>query len=252
MIMAPGAPAEGTGGQGDHMSADPDTRPDKPVDRAVFGTPEKYVEALRHIHVLGEFGRGSDTIEIRLNQEFIEQGEHHGEALALLGVDRAEMDQVWERWARSKGAGVGPPDLPVGAAPRTIWDARHSQDGAYWRIEAHVDGLVPKEVEWMAYANEQQVTRTATFRTRVWTDMSKSWFDVGAAGFHYVEETRTMGPAGAVGMFYSGIEDEDVDATARSINALQSARQNLEAAHRQTTTPSISPRAPGRASGPTP
>ena len=142
-----------------------------------------------------------------------------------------EMDRAWDR-----GRGATVPE----SARRTLrglvvaaFEAHRRQDGAFWRVEAEVEGPEQREIDELAFYDQRAVRRTVTFRARLWADMTKFWSDVGEAGFRHVEETMPLEQAAAVGMWYSGIQDEDVQTTASSIAALTSARQHLENAHRQ-------------------
>jgi hypothetical protein len=214
------------------VSPDPGTRANKPVDRSVRGTTALHAVVHRPIQFLAEYENGRDDIEVTVNKEFVEKGQHQDEALALLGLDRGEMDRAWYSWAVRHRAGVRPPEQFAGSS-REAFEAHRRQDGAFWRVEAEVDGPEQREIDDLAFYDQRAVRRTVTFRARYWADMTKFWSDVGEAGYRHVEETKPLEQAAAVGMWYSGIEDEDIEATARSIAALYSARRHLEDAHRQ-------------------
>jgi hypothetical protein len=216
------------------MSPNFETRRDTPVDESPRGTTAFRAVADRPIYDMSDMSKGADQIDVTVNREFVEKGQHRDEALALLGIDRAEMDRAWHAWAARRGAGAMPPEDFPGSS-RDAFEARYRQDGAYWHVEAEVEGPERMTIEDLAFTDQRAVKRRVTYRARVWADRTKKWHEVGNAGYTHVEETRPLEAAAAVGMWYTGIEQADIDATARSIGSLISARNHLVNAHREIT-----------------
>ena len=56
------------------------------MDRSVRGTTALHAVVHRPIQFLELFENGRDDIQVTVNREFVEKGQHQDEALALLGL----------------------------------------------------------------------------------------------------------------------------------------------------------------------
>jgi hypothetical protein len=172
-------------------------------------------------------------VRIVVDGRAIAPGPQTAQALALLGIDEAAVDDNWYAFVLEH----------VGAID-TEWYALDHQEGMGWRIEVSITADGVTEVRDLAYVDPRTADRSVTYTARQWDPPVPSpgllANDPNAPRTsHVVSRTEPLEASGAVGAFYSGISDEDIDSTRAATMAVEGARADLERALQEIDVASV-------------
>jgi hypothetical protein len=181
---------------------------------------------------------GGGARVLRVNGKEVRPGLQSADTLMMLGILDEEIDDLWrnfvvDHWPTvTWGSGWG-------NAPEDDFAVTH-QDGAGWKIEAWVEGKEKLDVRDLAYVDFSQVRRRITMTMRQWNHLTVTDQQIGKPGFRFddsvgrtstlISETVVPEPGAAVGSWYSGVSQPEIDAAVKAANALEAARRDLRRA----------------------
>jgi hypothetical protein len=181
-------------------------------------------------------GRGG-PVEVRVNGEVIREGQLSAQVLAELGIVTRDLDDLWGDFVMANGWPIiqysglpGTPQMPD-------YFAVENQQGACWELHATVDPAQGVQtVRDLAYVDLAHVNRMVTFKLRQWNkltigDAAARDHDLSRNRWSWiVSRTQRLEPGSAVGSWYSGINQSEIDATFNTAHSLEAARRELDKA----------------------
>jgi hypothetical protein len=177
----------------------------------------------------GDVGRNAATT-VAINGDVIQNDQVEAEALALLGVDEAQIDEMWADFVVENNR------FPlVGHEPG--WAARHQQNMG-WTMEIDVGPAQITGVHELALLSLRDGPRRVTFTCMSWSDggpaVSRSLLEMPRPTAPPVgaEATRTqqLEAAGALSFLWSGVAEGEIESTKNAAESLHAARRNIEEA----------------------
>jgi hypothetical protein len=169
------------------------------------------------------------ALRVTVNGSVVEPGTHTAQVLGLLGVNERDLYEAWYSFAVQQN------QIYVAGM---LYDetATHQGDGAGWKIFVEVLGGQVHETADLAYVDLKQVKRTVTYKAKVWNPVTDG---MGNLTQNDLTENRTstwatkiepLDDGAAVGSFFSGVDQYEIDSTVKAAHALQAAREDLEKA----------------------
>ncbi len=189
----------------------------------------------RRIPASHEWGPIDDIpVRVTANGEAIAPGEQSAQTLAFLGIDTDRIDRHWKSFVYEIS-----PRLPVNAAnmptmgdgPMDHWALDH-QGGMGWQMEVEVthDPRHVLAIKDLAYFNPYEAKRRVTLWANEW-NLAPDSRDVTKDRVATVRKRHVdIEPGGAIGVRWSGINDDEIAATVRAAASTQRARRDLESA----------------------
>jgi hypothetical protein len=174
--------------------------------------------------------RSGGAITVKVNGDVVKPGEHSAEVLGLLGIVPEELDDAFWRFV---GSGNWP-YIEYGTDQMPDHFAQNNQQGAGWELEAWVEsGAGVKQVKDLAYCDSRKVRRYLTLRMRQWNRINYATYaennfdDSVGRSYGMISHGMPVEAGGAVGSWYSGVDDGEIAATRSAAHALEAARRNL-------------------------
>jgi hypothetical protein len=201
--------------------------PNKPMQKPAPATSFSAV-ITRNFSTLTQ--RGGGPITIKVDGEVVKPGAHSAQVLGLLGIVPEEIDDAFWKF-------VGNGHWPlISEGTTAMFDefAARDQHGAGWKIEANVrPGAGVTEVRDLAYVDAREVSRWLTLTVRdhnklSYKEYAENGFDASVGRTSWLtSQSQSIEPGGAVGSWYSGVDQGEIDATRSAANALYAARRDL-------------------------
>jgi hypothetical protein len=177
----------------------------------------------------GAIGRNAATT-VAINGEVIQNDQVEAQALALLGINEVQIDEMWADFVVENNR------FPlVGYEPG--W-ASKQQANMGWTMEIDIGPAQISGVEELALLSLRDGPRRVTFNCISWSDggpaESGGLFELPRASAPPVgaEATRTQSleAAGALSFLWSGVAEGEIESTKNAAESLHAARRNIEEA----------------------
>ncbi len=158
---------------------------------------------------------------VKVNGEIVEPGRHSADHLAMLGVDEDSVDSAWHQFLI---------DSTMRPGNSGAWDAYH-QEGMGWQVEIDLLQEGKIEYEQLAYVDPRNGARKVTFWCKRWSGVENPDDVLSPPGpratFEVVSKTESLDAIYAMGFFWSGVAQGEIDSTAKCSAALKAAREAL-------------------------
>jgi hypothetical protein len=200
------------------------------TDPPITGSTRYYTElktiSVERIRSMEDVARGPVTVSV--DGEKIRDGAQKADALALLGVSEEALDEAWFQYAQEVN------ESPVSYYGYEWGSPVWHQEDMGWQVDVEVIRETATRFVALADVDPRSAKRWVTFRARRWfrtdADMEAAFSQGGDAPPTGKEEMYKRVPledAGAVSATWRSIDEDEMNSTADTSDALLAARMEL-------------------------
>jgi hypothetical protein len=202
----------------------------EPTDPPITGSRRYYTEwktiAVERIRSMEDVARGPVTVTV--DGEKLRDGAQRADALALLGVSEEALDEAWFQYAQEVN------ESPVSYYGYDWGSPVWHQEGMGWQVDVEVVQETATHFVALADIDPRSAKRWVTFRATRWfrtdADMEAAFNQGGDApptGTEVMYKRVPLEDAGAVSATWRSIDEDEMNSTADTSDALLAARMEL-------------------------